>query len=592
MPMPRTANIQLNASADHSQARWWRHWLVELALIVLVTGLLRAYVTYFTPLITRDGMLYVGIARIINHGMWLDLVGDWFLFNPYTALMAWLIRCGLEYDLSGQLVSAVASTIAVIPLYLWCRSAFDQRTAQLGALTYALHPVALRISGQVLREGLYWCFMLWAVYIFWLAATQRKWGWYALAGLLTTAATLTRMEGAVVFALGAMWAFSIRPDRQGVPEIRHNSSVPRRKEYRQATARVLLSFAMLPVTLVVLNLIFIPAGKGWHGCGRWVHFAIRMTTGQEIAPVANKIPDRMVYIVADERARAAENPFHIEDLHGLAKALPAWNPLGEADAKILRLQRFLILASDQQRFLFVGRFINAAVEGLMFPCVFCCLWGLYYGRRSMWSARRDWPVAIQCCLLCGLLFYHLATEYILEPRYMLCLIPFVFPWSGIGANLLYVQLREWCAARPGYLARLPSGQVLCGLLMLVAVGKVYSGLDDRGKVVQRELGNRLRQTATKRLKIAGPESLKRVGHYADADYFIIPRGDAQAARRWLDQQPLDLVILSPDDLPAQTPGESLLPEESLRYRHWAPEEARAGAIEVYSVQHKIRQVGS
>ncbi len=592
MSMPRTASLRSSNNADDSQRPWWRHWLVELSLILLVTAALRAYVTYRTPLITRDGMLYVGIARIINHGMWLDLVGDWFLFNPYTALMAWLIRCGFEYDMSGQLVSAVASSLAVVPLYLWCHTAFSRRAAQLGALTYALHPVALRISGQVLREGLYWCFMLWAVYIFWLAATQRKWLWFALAGLLTTAAALTRMEGAVVFALGAMWAFTMRPAiadaaSVGTGTVRHGWI-----SHRQTTLRLMLSFAMFPLTIVVLNLIFVPAGKGWHGCGRWVHFAIRMTTGQEIAPVANKIPDRMVYIVADERARAAENQFHIEDLHGLAKALPAWNPLGEPDAKILRLQRFLILASDQQRYLFIGRFLNACLEGLMLPCVFCCLWGLYYGRTSLWSARRDWPVAIMSVILCGLLFYHLATEYILEPRYMLCLIPFVFVWSGIGASVMYGQLSAWCATRPVWAARLPSGQALCVVLMILAVGKLYTGLDDRGKLIQRELGNRLRQTATKRLKIAGPESLKRVGHYADADYFIIPRGDAAAARRWLDQQPLDLVILSPDDLPAETAGESLLPEKSLRYRRWTPQEARAGSLEIYSVQHKIKQMGS
>ena len=98
--------------------------------------------------------------------------------------------------------------------------------------------------------------------------------------------------------------------------------------------------------------------------------------------------------------------------------------------------------------------------------------------------------------------------------------------------------------------------------------------------------------ATKRLKIAGPESLKRVAHYAEADYFIIPRGDAEEARRWLSPQPLDLVILSPKDLPAETPEGNLLPEKSLRYRHWTAEEAQAGTIQIYSVQHKSKQVGS
>jgi hypothetical protein len=118
------------------------------------------------------------------------------------------------------------------------------------------------------------------------------------------------------------------------------------------------------------------------------------------------------------------------------------------------------------------------------------------------------------------------------------------------------------------------------------------GLEDHNKVFQRDLGNRLRQTATKRLKIAGPESLKRVAHYAEADYFIIPRGDTQAARQWLDQQPLDLVILSADELKTEPAKDPLLPEKSLRYEHWTAEQTQTSRVQIYTVFHKLRQVGS
>lgn len=588
--MPGTATTQSHVDGNQRQRSYQGHWLLELTLILLVTLTVRAYVTCRTPVIARDGMLYVGIARMINHGMWLDLVGDWFLFNPYPALIALLNRWGLDFDFAGQVISAVASSLAVVPLYLWCRNAFDNRVAQLAALTYAFHPVLLRFSGQVLREGLYWCLMLWAVYAFWMAARHRSWWGYLAAGLLTTGATLTRMEGAVVFLLGALWAFSIRPETAAP-----NPDQTRWYHWRLAvpsSLRVGLSFAMFPVAIIALNLIFVPSGHGWHGCGRWTHFATRILTGREVAPPAQKVPDRMVYIVADERARAAQQRPPIDDVRKLAKSLPAWNPLGEPDPDVLRLQRFLILADDQRQFLIIGRFLNELWDGLLVVCVFCCGWGVYYGRQSIWSPGRDWPLAIVAAILCGLLIYHVSTEFILEPRYMFCLIPFVFPWSAIGARTLYQQWNAWCAEHPRWWARQLSAPAWCLILVICAVTKMSLGIEDRSKLVQKELGTRLRHMATKRLKIAGPESLKRVAHYAEADYFIIPRGDAEAARRWLDQQPLDLVILSPQDLPAETPAGALLPEKSLRYRHWTADEAQAGTIQIYSVQHKLKQVGS
>lgn len=590
LQLPGMANSQLDQTGAGGRRSWLGHWLLEVTLILLIALALRAYVVYRTPVIARDGMLYVGIARMINHGMWLDLVGDWFLFNPYPALIALLNRWGLDFDLAGQLISAVASSLAVVPLYLWCRNAFDHRIAQLAALTYAFHPVLLRFSGQVLREGLYWCLMLWAVYAFWMAARNRSWWTSIAAGLLATGATLTRMEGAVVFILGALWAFSLQ--RSANPP---NSEATRWHHWRgyvPSLQRVVLALAMFPLTIVVLNLIFVPTGHGWHGCGRWAHFAARILTGKEVAPAAQKIPDRMVYIVADERTRAAQQRPPIDDVRKLAKSLPAWNPLGEPDPEVLRLQRFLILADDQRQFLIIGRFLNELWDGLQFICVFCCGWGLYCGRRTIWSPQRDWPLVVLTVMLCGLLIYHVATEFILEPRYMFCLIPFVFPWSAIGARTLYLQWSARCVEHPRWWARRLSAPAWCVILIICAVTKMSLGIEDRSKFVQKVLGTRLREMATKRLKIAGPESLKRVAHYAEADYFIIPRGTAEDARRWLDQQPLDLVILSPIDLPAETPGGTLLPEKSLRYRHWSAEEAQAGPIQVYSVQHKLKQVGS
>lgn len=589
--MPGTAHTNLSQPKQPDGRTRVAPWILDLCGILLITALIRAYVVSQTPIIAKDGMLYVGIARIINHGMWLDLVGDWFLFNPYPALIAWLQRCGLSFDFSGQLISGVASSAGVIPLYLWCRRAFDARVAQLAALTYALHPVMLRYSGQVLREGLYWCLMLWAVYAFWLAAQQRQVWRYALAGLVATAATLTRMEGAVLFILGAMW--SVTMNSAPVPDFATRTGLLAAwRTYRGSLLRIAVACAIFPLTIIALNLAFIPQGHGWHGCGRWIHFATRITQGQEAPQAVTKVPQRMQEIVSHERSRVASQRPQIDDVRDLAKSLPVWNPLGEPDLEQLRLQRFLVLADDQRLFLFAGRFLNECWDGLLFPCLLCCGYGLVVGRATQWVTRRDGPLAILSVILSAMLIYHLSTEFILEPRYMFCLIPFVFPWSGIGAREMYRTFTIWLARRPAWAAWQPSPSTLCVTLMILAVAKLYLGLEDNSKAVQRQLGTRLRHTATGRLKIAGPESLRRVAHYAEADYFIIPRGDEAAARQWLDEQHVDFVIITADEQPL-VKREPLPPANSAaRYRPWQSDHVKLGPIQVYWVNPAIRMLGS
>ena len=593
--MPRTAP---NDKPQGAQQSWIAAWMVDLIGIVVITAAIRAYVVAQTPIIAKDGMLYVGIARMINHGLWLDLVGDWFLFNPYPALIAWLERCGLSFDFSGQLISGIASSLGVIPLYLWCRRAFDPRVAQLAALTYAVHPVMLRFSGQVLREGLYWCLMLWAVHAFWLAAQHRQIWRYALAGLVATAATLTRMEGCVLFLLGAMWTISLRP-KAGLNEPAEIGSTPATPSKlssfwcvdRPIFTRIAVSIAVFPLTILVLNLVLIPQGHGWHGCGRWIHFATRITQRQEVTPTTTKVPERMQEIVSTERSRAAQQRPQIDDVRDLAKSLPVWNPLGEPDLEQLRLQRFLILADDQRLFLFAGRFLNECWDGLLFPCVICCFYGLIVGRQTRWVTRRDGPLAILAVILSGMLIYHLSTEFILEPRYMFCLIPFVFPWSAMGAREMYYGIAAWYARRPAWAPWQPSAPVLCATLMILAVAKLWMGIEDRSKEVQRHLGTRLRHTTTGRLKIAGPESLRRVAHYAEADYFIIPRGDPAAARRWLDEQNLDFVVITAEEQPLVNREVPSSANGSTRYRPWQSDHVKLGPIHVYWVNPAIRMLG-
>lgn len=606
-PQPVALNRAARGGVGYS-TQWTWSWGTELLVLVMAALALRLLVVWQNPLITKDGLIYVGIARTINHGLWLELVGDWFMFNPYPASIAWLAQQGVDFELAGQLINTISGTLALVPIYLWCRSAFDRRIAQLAALTYAFHPIIVRISGQVLREGMYWNLMCWAIYCYWMAARKGGWWRFFIAGIVTTGAVLTRMEGAVVFLLGAMWTWTYRNDQKSAaPDFRENSKPANSTTATEAGRRSWLtlvrrnaqpatqwvaSMAMFPATLILLNVLLIPPGHGWQGGGRWVHFAVQMIVGKDISSSRKSTPVRMQHLVELERQRQASDQSNIDNLRDLAKSLPVWNSLGEPDMAQLRMQRFLILAEDQQRFIFFGRFCNECIEGLLFPCVICCMWGLYCGRKSIWQPARDWPLTIHAGVLVGLLFFHLSREFILEPRYLFCLMPFVFPWSGVGAREMYRQLGEWFQQRPAWAGWRPSAAALVLGLMLWACGKLWLGLDDRSKLAQREIGMKLQQICPYRMKIAGPESLKRVGHYADADYLIIPKGDSKSVTDWLSQLPLDFVILANDEPRTVSADQLLESEDATRYRRLFQKDTQRNSIQVFSVRPPIRQVGS
>lgn len=89
--------------------------------------------------------------------------------------------------------------------------------------------------------------------------------------------------------------------------------------------------------------------------------------------------------------------------------------------------------------------------------------------------------------------------------------------------------------------------VVCAALMILAVAKLWMGIEDRTKVVQHQLGSRLRHTATGRTENRHPENLPPHRSLRRSRFFIIPRGDDEAARRWLSEQHLDFVVITAEE---------------------------------------------
>jgi 4-amino-4-deoxy-L-arabinose transferase-like glycosyltransferase len=460
-----------------------------------------------------------------------------------------------------------------------------------------------------MREGLYWLAMLTAVYWFWESARRRSLLLGLLAGLAATFAMLTRIEGIAIFPLGVMWCLSAW----------FVSSRNRRETIRLA-AIALLSCAVLPLTILILNLTLLPQGSEWQGIGRFEHlvrlfmeqldesdesrsrrvreqdrgdgeddatfqlasfetFRVSPPPSEKISTAAEASPSSMKTIptnVAKSEetlpARKIGAPRNVRDL---AKSLPVWDKECVADPDWYRLQRFLVMADDQSEAVYLGVFANRLIQGFLVPVLVVLYYGLRYQRGRYWQGTRDWPLVFQTVLLFGVFYFHLTTEHILEPRYLFCLIPFVFPWTAIGTAMLLDRFRSYLIDQER--VRLYPRIVGMVFLLTATAAVVHSApRNDIEKNVQKQMGEHIRAHDGYGRRMVAPESLKRMAYYADAWYFMLPR-EVSEIGPWLQENPMDYIVLGGKELPLYSrllpqlethPGYERIFTEDKRFRRY------------------------
>ena len=102
--------------------------------------------------------------------------------------------------LSGQLVSAAAGVLLVVPLYWLGRTLFNQSVGFAGGLLFSGLPVAARYTSDAVTEGLYLLCLATALVLGTRAVRKPAVGGFLLCGLATGCGYLVRPEGALAAA--------------------------------------------------------------------------------------------------------------------------------------------------------------------------------------------------------------------------------------------------------------------------------------------------------------------------------------------------------------------------------------------------------
>jgi len=182
-----------------------RHEAVALGILLICAALFRALRWSATAVMFNDGPVFIGLAKAVAEGEWTQALSH--EYHPlFPALIAVFHSLTGDWELAAVAVNVIGGTAAVACLYGFARAAFGRTTAFAAAAILAVHPYAIKFSGDVQSEGLYLGLFLGAVWALWLALRSASLAAAAVAGLLCGLAYLTRPEAIGLLAVGGALA--------------------------------------------------------------------------------------------------------------------------------------------------------------------------------------------------------------------------------------------------------------------------------------------------------------------------------------------------------------------------------------------------
>jgi 4-amino-4-deoxy-L-arabinose transferase-like glycosyltransferase len=399
--------------------------LPEPRLILYVTALafaVRIYLVLTEFCISADGPAYIHMAREFGAGH-----SGLALSSVFSPLFPWLIsivhHAVPDWELAGELISALFGTITIPIIYWLIREAFERRDLAAGAaLLAALHPELAAYSASVRTEAGFICLMVASVSLFIVAVKRNSALTSASAGLVGGLAYLYRAEAiGLPIVLVCFLIVGVRLWRRWT---------------LGAAMRLIVAFAAPFLAVASPYLIYLHSATG-----HWiVSRELNLTAASSVMEIAsNKAP---------------------------------WQAL--ATSKNTSILAPLLLAPSvylEKIAYDVGMSFYYFPEGMEPPLAVLLVLGLWSRGRQLFES---WAESLLAVLM---LFYFFGFAlFNTGPRFMVHLIPYAFGWTIIGAEVGTRML-----ARLPFGKRMPAGALL-GVILLALLPRTLwpLGYDLRG----------------------------------------------------------------------------------------------------------------
>jgi len=184
-------------------------------LIILFGFAIRLFSFYYTYIINPDGVLYIHQARAIYYGLndCILTCSMGFLSN-YSILIVLAYKIFSDWVVAAKSVSLFFGTITLVPLYFLLDRFFRKEIALAATLIFALIPVFVDKSADVVRDPVYWFFSVLGLYLFVSQIENRNHLYLILSSLSFFMAAWARIE-ATLFILGSfIYLLFVRQDKK------------------------------------------------------------------------------------------------------------------------------------------------------------------------------------------------------------------------------------------------------------------------------------------------------------------------------------------------------------------------------------------
>src|SRR4030043_822056 len=164
--------------------------LFSFALVVRLIALHQNYV------IANDGVMYIKMAQLYSAGEYHhELFRSHAYYSFFPLLILPCYKVFGDWVLAGQLVSTLCGALTVIPLFLLARRIFDEKIALWGSIFYAICPLLVQYSAEVLRDIPFVFFYTTALWWGYKGIKDGKLVFVALSSFFIAISASLRIEG-------------------------------------------------------------------------------------------------------------------------------------------------------------------------------------------------------------------------------------------------------------------------------------------------------------------------------------------------------------------------------------------------------------
>jgi hypothetical protein len=416
--------------------------IAALALILILGLAVRLFAWHQTGIMNSDGTVYIQQARAIYFGLW-DAVTSCTIRYAYinTFFIAAFYAVFRDWITAATAVSVFFGTLTLVPLFFLARSFFPLGIASLVTLIYAVNPMLVDGSVDIVRDPAYWFFVLLGLYLLTRPKGQTTAG-LLLSSVAFILATWTRIESIVFILIAPIY---ILLDRQERPLCR------------------ILTFLSPPALLLL-------AGIG----GQWLIHPEGINTYRLM-----EIPARVTLAFSQYgQLRSTLNEMILHPPPGLSL-------------------EFLNNLQSNVWFIGIGVIVQNALETLFYPFVPLYLLGLGNLRQRIAADRRTLYFVLVIPTAFLLLYLFVFIDWQMENRWLaLALFP-SFLFLGFGLE----RVIPWMQAK----FNIKKGMVLALIALLTLSFTLPKDMKPRGedKVVYRSIGEAIanREGSTKKIEI-------------------------------------------------------------------------------------------